>query len=410
MKNFYASKELLRCLGLLILFVLHLPSFAQDGWTVYSSDALPEDSDPVWIRTSDAGSITVIDDVDISGNKLLEFNTMTGSDQLWYKTDNFPEPLPLGYTMVFRIKQNNLEADRLIEVDMHINGIREQLLIGADSILKLQRSGEEVDLSGVWSPNEWNVFRISLDATSGESGEVNLYMNEETTPVLTATTTRTTGSKFIRFGDGNNTTCSSLIDFIAYDSGAYSPEASPLPAGLIPGTELSSVATLSEISINGEQIAGFSSETFDYQIVLATDVETVPTVTYTKTDANASVVVNDATGLPGSTTLDVTAQDGETKNTYTIAFTYEASVLSNVATQSNLIVYPNPVWSEMSVNGAKSIQKVEVYNIKGQRVLLSPEIHSTSTKLDISDLTSGVYLVNVSYSLNEAEVFRIVKK
>ncbi|MEP4534983.1 MAG: T9SS type A sorting domain-containing protein [Cyclobacteriaceae bacterium] len=410
MKNFYTSKELLRCLGLLILFVLQFPSFSQEGWTVYSSDALPEDSDPVWIKTSDAGSVTVIDDVDVNGNKLLEFNTMTGSEQLWYKTDNFAEPLPLGYTMVFRIKQNNLEADRLIEVDMHINGIREQLLIGADSILKLQRSGEEVDLSGVWIPNEWNVFRISLDATSGESGEVNLYMNEETTPVLTATTTKTTGSKFIRFGDGNPTTCSSLIDFIAYDSGAYSPEASPLPAGLIPGTELSSVATLSNISVNGEEIAGFSSETFDYQIVLGADIETVPAVTYTATDVNASVVVNDAASLPGSTTLDVTAQDGETKNTYTITFTYEADVLSNRIAKSNLIVYPNPVWSDVVVNSTKNILNVEVYNVEGQRVLLTQDIHSTSVKMDMSGLSSGLYLVNVSYSLGEAEILRIVKK
>ncbi len=85
---------------------------------------------------------------------------------------------------------------------------------------------------------------------------------------------------------------------------------------------LSKDATLSDLQVNGVTIDGFDSETFAYSIELEESVTTVPTVTATTTDGNASVVIEDAISLPGSSKVIVTAEDGTTERNYSIEFTY----------------------------------------------------------------------------------------
>lgn len=80
------------------------------------------------------------------------------------------------------------------------------------------------------------------------------------------------------------------------------------------------IATLSDIQVNGATVTGFSSATTTYNIQLPFG-SALPTVTYTKSDADATVAQTDVTALPGTTTLLVTAQDGTTKITYTLNFT-----------------------------------------------------------------------------------------
>ena len=80
-------------------------------------------------------------------------------------------------------------------------------------------------------------------------------------------------------------------------------------------------ATLSDLKIDGTTVANFDPSVLVYNIELAYGTTTVPTVTATPTDTNASHVVNPAASLPGSTTVVVTAEDGTTKKTYTVNFT-----------------------------------------------------------------------------------------
>jgi hypothetical protein len=84
-------------------------------------------------------------------------------------------------------------------------------------------------------------------------------------------------------------------------------------------------ATLSDIKVGEETIADFDAATTEYIVELPAGTNIVPTVTYTKSDENASVVQTDASDLAGdeaarTTTLEVTAEDGTTKKTYTILF------------------------------------------------------------------------------------------
>ena len=88
------------------------------------------------------------------------------------------------------------------------------------------------------------------------------------------------------------------------------------------------IATLSSISIDGKPIADFASETTTYNVELPFGTTAVPTVTATATSEKANAVVTNASALPGATTIDVTAQDGTTKKTYTVNFTVAATASS----------------------------------------------------------------------------------
>ncbi len=81
------------------------------------------------------------------------------------------------------------------------------------------------------------------------------------------------------------------------------------------------VATLSDLKVSGTTMAGFSAATLTYNIVLPHNTAVVPTVTATTTDTNATKVINATGSLPGTTTIQVTAEDGTTKKTYSVNFT-----------------------------------------------------------------------------------------
>ena len=80
-------------------------------------------------------------------------------------------------------------------------------------------------------------------------------------------------------------------------------------------------ATLSDLQVDQTTVTGFDPGTLSYDVELAEGTTVVPTVTATTNHPNAGFVVNDAAGLPGTTTVDVTAEDGVATETYSVNFT-----------------------------------------------------------------------------------------
>ncbi len=95
---------------------------------------------------------------------------------------------------------------------------------------------------------------------------------------------------------------------------------------------ISTDATLSAITIDGEPLTLQSGITFYNVGITGT---TIPTVTATPTYAGATVVITDATTFPGETKIVVTAEDGVTVITYTLKFDV---ALSSDASLSDLKV------------------------------------------------------------------------
>lgn len=115
-------------------------------------------------------------------------------------------------------------------------------------------------------------------------------------------------------------TASSSGKYAAIDNLAVTYQAGPPPA--------STDATLSSIVYGAEQtpVSGFAADQLSYEVELPADyVGGAPSVQVTTSDANATTNITQATTLPGTATIVVTAEDGTTTKTYTVTFTKESS-------------------------------------------------------------------------------------
>ncbi|WP_426432357.1 T9SS type A sorting domain-containing protein [Winogradskyella sp. HB-48] len=92
-------------------------------------------------------------------------------------------------------------------------------------------------------------------------------------------------------------------------------------------------ASLSDLTLDGATVSGFSPNTLTYNVELPNGTTTAPTVAGVATQAgngSSNVSVTQASGVPGSATLDVTAPNGVDMQTYTVNFT-EAPALPPAA-------------------------------------------------------------------------------
>ncbi len=85
-------------------------------------------------------------------------------------------------------------------------------------------------------------------------------------------------------------------------------------------------ATLSDLRVDDTTVDGFASNVYSYNVDLPEGTEIVPTVTATTNHTGASYQINNATELPGTTSVVVTAEDTTTSLTYIINFTVGSSV------------------------------------------------------------------------------------
>ncbi len=84
---------------------------------------------------------------------------------------------------------------------------------------------------------------------------------------------------------------------------------------------VSTDATLKSLTYGGTSVPNFSPSTLTYNIELTNGIKTPPTIAAVANDTKATVVVTQAQSVPGVGKVEVTAEDGTTKLTYTINYT-----------------------------------------------------------------------------------------
>jgi hypothetical protein len=73
--------------------------------------------------------------------------------------------------------------------------------------------------------------------------------------------------------------------------------------------------------------------------------------------------------------------------------------------QFNVSVFPNPSQDYITVKSSETITNVEIYSALGKEVM------STTLKtINISELSSGIYLMNISLNSGNKVVRKLVKK
>ncbi|WP_312825519.1 peptide-N-glycosidase F-related protein [Epilithonimonas sp.] len=68
-------------------------------------------------------------------------------------------------------------------------------------------------------------------------------------------------------------------------------------------------------------------------------------------------------------------------------------------------VYPNPVKNFINISSTAKVNKVSVYNVDGKILL-----EDSSTKINLSKLQSGVYLVKIDFTDGKSETQKIIKQ
>ena len=77
-------------------------------------------------------------------------------------------------------------------------------------------------------------------------------------------------------------------------------------------------------------------------------------------------------------------------------------------TKNNITLYPNPATNVLNITSQDAIDNVKIYNMLGQNVInITPK--NTSTAIDVSSLTGGVYILNTIINGKETSA-RFVKQ
>jgi hypothetical protein len=88
--------------------------------------------------------------------------------------------------------------------------------------------------------------------------------------------------------------------------------------------------------------------------------------------------------------------------------TYDASLSSGSFNNANFSAYPNPVKDVLNISYTSEISSVRVINMIGQEVL-SININATSSQVDMSQLSAGTYIVNVTVG-DAIKTLKVVKQ
>jgi hypothetical protein len=211
----------------------------------------------------------------------------------------------------------------------------------------LGRSGYTGDNNFVGSISEYNIYKGALDTATIRTRSIAYHNSDAFLTGLTLSTgtlspafslANTSYTAIMPIGSTTSllgATVSNALATVAdtgtvdYSSGtAVRNVVVTAPDGITKTTTTinfryaSTDSTLSNLTVDGTTVTGFASNVYTYEVKLAGGTTIVPTVIGTANFSGATVVVTPATVLPGSTTILVTAENGTSKTTYTVNFTF----------------------------------------------------------------------------------------
>lgn len=294
------------------------------NWRMYDASVLPNLHIPEFDESNTAGAgatNVILNDPDNPDNNFLELITVENGDNFMWRTPLQPEEDTPAITMVMRVKAANEASRRVIELDVHHNGIRERLYINRESNrVRLNEAigggdGGEIDAPEGVNLSDWNIYRLTKSG-----GEIKLFLNENPEPIAQGTSTTSTTQQYFRFGDGNGShNAGAILDWILWDeTGAYAPgEGSPIPDPVVtPNGD----ASLAELLVDGVLIDDFDPAVTEYHYLLEPNTTVIPQISAVVNYPQASLVIEQAIELPGVGIVEVIAFNGFTVRTYSIIF------------------------------------------------------------------------------------------
>lgn len=147
--------------------------------------------------------------------------------------------------------------------------------------------------------------------------------------------------------------------------------------------EFTAGQTLADLIVEGQNIKWYSTPG---QITNKTS----------KSSKSAEVTLPLTTVLVDGTTYyaSQTINNIESKDRLAVTAKTKGSLSTDDFDFANFKFYPNPVKHYLSINHKETIENIEVFSLSGKSVL-SKKINSTAAEIDLSTLSSGMYILNV---------------
>jgi hypothetical protein len=234
-----------------------------------------------------------------------------------------------------------MSLDWTIDMDIDFGGKREQVYIQNDGQIRFRRGANEYyPFPEGFVQDEWYLFRFVMDT---ESNLFSVYLNETRLFMAQAAPADAGSNRYFRFGTGDtNKSSGYVMDWLIWDeTGAFAPgEGAAIPSELSVNPLDVTDAALLSLFIDGEATIGFDPEILNYNIERQSGLA-LPVITATTNSTLASQKITQATAIPGVASIEVTARDGVTKQTYTFNFTEVAA--TNDATLNNISFNGEPM-------------------------------------------------------------------
>ena len=132
---------------------------------------------------------------------------------------------------------------------------------------------------------------------------------------------------------------------------------------------LSTDATLSSLTYDGMPVPSFNADTLYYTVDLPSETVVVPVVDAVANDSGATLTIHQATTLPGEASVEVIAEDGTTRQTYTIYFSMK-STPTGISDSPDTTGTDSDKGAEKLLHNGQVliIRNGETYNMMGQRL------------------------------------------
>jgi hypothetical protein len=147
---------------------------------------------------------------------------------------------------------------------------------------------------------------------------------------------------------------------------------------------------LINILVDGTGIPEFNPNTFNYFVTIPGSISTAPDVKGIPFDTNETVIVIPPRFLPGTTTIDVFAENNLAHNLYTVEFSFPVGITGTEV--STVSVYPNPAIDKVYISGADH-SAISLYSSTG--ICLQKSVDFTGTAISLSGFPKGLYMLKI---------------
>ncbi|MDP2724231.1 MAG: T9SS type A sorting domain-containing protein [Bacteroidales bacterium] len=170
---------------------------------------------------------------------------------------------------------------------------------------------------------------------------------------------------------------------------------------LVVGTD----ANLTDLTTDGVTVTDFDPLVVYYEVDVY-EGEPIPVVDGTTSDPLATMVVTQASAVPGEGTVLVTAQDGTTQKTYTIHFNLITGISDEAEAQ--ISIYPNPVAEKLMISGLTGTAHLRIVNLVGEKVF-DGEV-ADHQEIILNSLKEGLYFGMIQQQNGTNTTVKFIKK